>query len=41
MSHRKFYVFVVLAALAMAIGGLACIDTRTDLDKADETYGVT
>lgn len=37
----KFYALLVLAALAMAVGGMACVDTQEQLDKIDETYGAT
>ena len=41
MSRNKFYALLVIAALAVAMGGVACGDTIEDLDKLDETYGAT
>jgi hypothetical protein len=41
MSPNKFYAFLVIAALSIAAGGLACGDTMEDIDKLDETYGAT
>lgn len=41
MSRNKFYALLVLAALSIAAGGLACGDTLEELDKFDETYGAT
>jgi hypothetical protein len=41
MSRNKFYALLVIAALSIAVGGLACADTIEDLDKMDETYGAT
>ena len=41
MSTKKFYALLVIAALAIAAGGMACGDTIEDLDKLDETYGAT
>ena len=39
--HRKFLALLVLAALGMAVGGMACLDTQAQLDKSDETDGAT
>ena len=41
MSPKKFYALLVIAALSIAFGGMACGDTIEDLDKMDETYGAT
>ncbi|HVH99254.1 MAG TPA: hypothetical protein VM869_11100 [Enhygromyxa sp.] len=41
MSRNKFYALLVIAALSIAVGGLACGDTLEELDKLDETYGAT
>ncbi|WP_276204329.1 hypothetical protein [Enhygromyxa salina] len=41
MRRNKFYALLVIAALSIAIGGVACGDTVEDLDKLDETYGAT
>lgn len=41
MSRNKFYTLLVIAALSIAAGGLACGDTLEELDKIDETYGAT
>jgi hypothetical protein len=41
MSRNKFYALLVIAALSIVIGGMACGDTQEDLDKIDETYGAT
>jgi hypothetical protein len=41
MSRNKFYVLLVIAALSIASGGMACGDTQETLDKIDETYGAT
>jgi hypothetical protein len=41
MSRKKFYALLVIAALSIAVGGMACGDTIDDLDKLDETYGAT
>lgn len=41
MSPKKFYALLVIAAFAIAFGGMACGDTIEDLDKLDETYGAT
>jgi hypothetical protein len=41
MSRKKFYALLVIAALSIAVGGMACGDTVDDLDKLDETYGAT
>ena len=41
MTPKKFYAFLVIAALAIAFGGMACGDSIEQLDKIDETYGAT
>jgi hypothetical protein len=41
MSRKKFYVLLVIAALSIAVGGMACGDTIDELDKLDETLGAT
>ncbi len=41
MTRSKLYALLVLAAIAMAVGGMACGDTQEELDKFDETYGAT
>jgi rRNA pseudouridine-1189 N-methylase Emg1 (Nep1/Mra1 family) len=41
MTRNKFHVLLVLAALSIIVGGMACGDTQEELDKIDETYGVT
>jgi hypothetical protein len=39
--NRKFLALLVLAAFAMAVGGMACSDTQTAIDNADEGVGAT
>ena len=41
MTRNKFHVLLVLAALSIIVGGMACGDTQEELDKIDETYGAT
>ena len=41
MSRKKFYALLVIAALSIAVGGMACGDTIEELDQMDETYGAT
>ena len=41
MNPKKFYALLVIAALAIAFGGMACGDTIEQLDKTDETLGAT
>jgi hypothetical protein len=41
MSRNKFYALLVIAALSIAVGGLACGETIAELDQFDETYGAT
>jgi hypothetical protein len=41
MSRKKFCALLIIAALSIAIGGVACGDTVDDLDKLDETLGAT
>ena len=41
MSRNKFYALLVIAALSIVIGGMACGDSQEELDKIDETYGAT
>jgi hypothetical protein len=38
--HRKFLALIVLAAMGIAVGGLAC-NTTVDIDRQDETEGAT
>ncbi len=38
---RKFYALLLLGALMIAVGGMACIDTVVDFDKTDESAGAT
>ena len=38
---RKFCCLLVFIVLAIAVGGMACIDTVADLDNSDETDGAT
>jgi len=37
---RKLLALIVLCAMAITIGGMAC-ETTVDLDKSDETDGAT
>lgn len=37
---RKFLALLVLAGMAIAVGGMAC-NTGVELDKSDETEGAT
>ena len=41
MKPRKFFALLVLAAMSMAIGGMACADLQTTLDDSDESDGAT
>lgn len=41
MSSNKFYALLVIAALSIVVGGMACGDAQEELDKIDETYGAT
>jgi hypothetical protein len=41
MSRNKFYALLIIAALSIAVGGLACGEGLEELDKMDETYGAT
>lgn len=41
MSRKKFYALLVIAALSIAVGGMACGDTIDSIDKLDETHGAT
>ncbi|WP_255215819.1 hypothetical protein [Pseudenhygromyxa sp. WMMC2535] len=41
MTRKTFTAFLVIATLAIAIGGMACGDTLEELDNIDETYGAT
>lgn len=38
---RKFYALLLLAALAITAGSMACIQTVEDFDKTDESAGAT
>lgn len=40
-NTRKYLALFVLFGLAIAVGGMACVDTMTDLDRSDETDGAT
>jgi hypothetical protein len=40
-SSTRFYALLVIAALSIAAGGMACGETLEELDKLDETYGAT
>jgi len=39
--NRNYLALLLLAAMAMAIGGMACADTMLDLDRDDEGIGAT
>lgn len=38
---RKFYALLLLTALMIAAGSMACIKTIEDFDRTDETIGAT
>mgnify|MGYP001339104079 CR=1 FL=1 len=38
---RKFYALLLLTALMIAAGSMACIKTVEEFDKSDETNGAT
>jgi hypothetical protein len=38
---RKYAALLVLLAFAIAVGGMACVETIQDLDRSDETFGAT
>jgi hypothetical protein len=38
---RKFFALLAFMALAIAVGGMACVETVNSLDKSDETDGAT
>lgn len=38
---RKFLTYVLLAAMTIAAGSMACGQTLSDLDNGDETDGAT
>lgn len=38
---RKLYALFAFVAFAIAIGGMACVDTVNAVDRADETDGAT
>jgi hypothetical protein len=35
--NRKFFSLVLLAAMAIAVGGMACAQVTKSIDDADET----
>lgn len=39
--NRKFLALLVLIALGITAGGMACVDTENDIDNSDETDGAT
>jgi hypothetical protein len=39
--NRKFGALLAFLALAIGLGGIACLKTDEDLDRADETDGAT
>jgi hypothetical protein len=39
--RRQFLALLVLAAMSMAVGGMACGDIQADPDDTDETEGAT
>jgi hypothetical protein len=41
MSRTKFMLVLVLAAMAIAFGGMACIDQQVDIERIDEGFGAT
>ena len=38
---RNYAALLVLLAFAIAIGGMACVQTVQELDRSDETDGAT
>jgi hypothetical protein len=38
---RKLFALLAFAAIAIAIGGMACTDTINEIDESDETDGAT
>ncbi|MCY0994026.1 hypothetical protein OV203_43205 [Nannocystis sp. ILAH1] len=38
---RKFFSFLLLTALMIAAGSMACLQTVEEFDKQDETAGAT
>jgi hypothetical protein len=43
-THRsavKYAALLVLMAMAIAVGGMACVDTIESIDRSDETFGAT
>ncbi len=38
---RKFYALLLLTALMIAAGSMACVKTIEEFDKTDETNGAT
>ncbi len=38
---RKYLALFVLFGMAIAVGGMACIDTTNELDRSDEGDGAT
>ncbi len=40
-TTRKYLALFVLFGMAIAVGGMACVDTTNALDRSDETDGAT
>ena len=40
-TTRKYLALFVLFGFAIAVGGMACVDTTNSLDRDDETDGAT
>ncbi|MEE9384909.1 MAG: hypothetical protein V3V08_16010 [Nannocystaceae bacterium] len=38
---RQLLALLAIAAMGIAVGGMACIDTINEFDNADEGYGAT
>jgi hypothetical protein len=38
---RTYAALLVLLAMAIAVGGMACVETVQELDRSDETFGAT
>jgi hypothetical protein len=39
--NRKLYALLAFVAFAIAIGGMACVETVNSVDRSDETDGAT
>ena len=39
--NRKFFTLLLLTALSIAAGSMACVSTVNDLDRSDEGMGAT